>query len=160
MDHAEACEVLRQQVGANLRQYVQASWLALGFAAVIGLVAWGGAMPMTEALIAWGVLGTLALGLWMRGTGRLGADPRTELEQCIQEPSLLTGYDSKKVDDGHDASGEADLHTGGPVIWRIRFHRVEDGKLSVRMTQNEKKRFLQAVRTVFPDLKRRSARKK
>ena len=160
MTHSEACEILRKQAVIHQGKFIQGVWLILFFVFAIALVGITDGMPLWEAGLACGVLGLLAGGLWLRGTGRWGVDVRIEVERWIHNPKLLLAYDSKKVNDGEDPLPNLDVSTGGTVHWRLRFHLAEGGWVSISMSQKEKRKYLQAMRLVFPDVKRRRISKK
>jgi hypothetical protein len=159
LSQEQALAILRTHAEGNQKQFVYGAWILLGFVAMFALIGLIDAMPMWQAGLSCGVLGLVALGLWLRGTGRLGTNVQAELEAWIEDPSLLVEYQCTRINDGQEQLGEA-WETGGPPKWRVLFYLADGRKVSMGMIQKEKPKALQAIGVIFPDLKRRRVTKK
>ena len=151
--------LLRAQMRAHQRQFIIGAWVAAFFAGLFALPALLDAMPAWQGALAVGALMLLSLWLWLRGSGRLGVDLRAELERWIENPKLLEAYDSRRLEESVDVTGDEDIVTGGPARWRIRFYLANGQRRSMSVSQREKARFIRALRVVFPEIKCRRRRR-
>ena len=79
LSQEQALSILRKHAEGNQKQFVYGAWFVLCFVAMFALIGLIDAMPMWQAGLSCGVLGLVALGLWLRGTGRLGTNVPEDL---------------------------------------------------------------------------------
>ena len=159
LEHSEACALLREQMKDHQRQFIIGAWVSVFFAVLFALPALLDAMPRWQGVLAVSAFMLLSLWCWLRGSGRLGVDMRAELERWIETPSQVEAYDSRRLEEDADTSGDAEIVTGGPARWRIRFYLSDGRRYSTSVSQGKKALFIQALRVVFPEIQCRRRRK-